>query len=105
MIRTLNILSVLSLIGFLAVLYHVRYSVEAEAKALNEIEAEILSEQKQAQILRAEYSGLSDPRRLLALSKKHLELEHASGAQLLAAVEEQNIQTVKLLRLGTAELR
>lgn len=105
MIRTLNICSVLCLIGLLAVLYHVRYSAAAEAAALRDLEAQILEEKKQAQILRAEYSGLSDPGRLLALSKLHLGLEHASGAQLLAAVEEKNIQTVKLLRLGTAELR
>jgi hypothetical protein len=105
MIRTLNIFSILCLIGLLAVLYHVRYSAAEEDEALRKLEAEILLEQKQAQILRAEYSGLSDPKRLMVLSKLHLGLEYASGAQLLAAVEEKNQQTVKLLRLGTAGLR
>lgn len=105
MIRTLNIICVLCFVALLGALYHIRYSAAAEAETVRNLEAEIVAEQRRAQVLRAEYSGLADPSRVLALSKQYLDLDHASGAQLLAAVAEQNIQTVKLLRLGTAELR
>ncbi|MBT5156764.1 MAG: hypothetical protein HOK33_02070 [Rhodobiaceae bacterium] len=82
MIRLLNISLGVLLIMCIAALYHIRYSAEAEARALRHVEREINLEKDRQRTLRAEWSSLNDPRRLQLLSRHYLQLDYLRLSQV-----------------------
>ncbi len=83
MIRLVNTLCFICLVGLIVALYHIRYSAETEARALRRIEARIMAAKDRRDTLNAEWSSLNDPRRLQALSEQHLSLYNVEAHQII----------------------
>ncbi|MES1991314.1 MAG: hypothetical protein V4441_10230 [Pseudomonadota bacterium] len=82
MIRVLNIVLVLAVIGLSIGLYDIKYRAEiAETKA-TKIERDIASEQESIRVLRAEWSYLNQPQRMQELAKRYMKLEPLQPAQI-----------------------
>lgn len=82
MIRALNIVLVLAVIGLSIGLYDIKYRAEiAETKA-TKIEREIVTEQESIRVLRAEWSYLNQPQRMQELAKRYMKLEPLQPAQI-----------------------
>ncbi|MDR0633003.1 MAG: hypothetical protein LBF84_02595 [Holosporales bacterium] len=78
------------ILGLLAALFQVKYTVldlENEHKALRRA---IHEKQEELHVLNAEWAYLNDPERLFALSKKHLQLRPIRGQQIVAYSDLQN---------------
>ena len=82
MIRWINISLCLLLVLCIAALYHIRYSAEAEARGVRQVEQKINRELDRQRTLRAEWSSLNDPRRLQLLSRHYLQLGHLRLSQV-----------------------
>jgi len=83
MIRIINALCLVCIVALVAVLYHIRYSAEAEARQLRRIEAGIIAAQDRRDMLDAEWSSLNDPRRLQELSQRYLSLGGVDPGQIV----------------------
>ncbi|MCH1568930.1 MAG: hypothetical protein L7U47_05895 [Alphaproteobacteria bacterium] len=83
MVRMVNIVLAFVCVILVAALYHIRYSAEAEAKALRQVERIIAVEQDRRRTLEAEWASLNDPRRLQALSQQYLSLDYLRASQVL----------------------
>lgn len=83
MIKVVNITLSLALVTLIATLYHIRYSAEAEAKAVRHLERKIAEEEDRRRTLRAEWASLNDPRRLQMLTRQYLSLDYLRASQVL----------------------
>ena len=70
MVKYLNIALAFIVVVLLAALYHIRYSAEAEAKALRDMQRIVAVEQDRRRTLEAEWASLNDPRRLQILARQ-----------------------------------
>ncbi len=82
MIRVLNIVLVVAVIGLSIGLYDIKYRAEAAEKRANQIERDIASEQEGIRVLRAEWSYLNQPERIQELAKRYTTLEPLKAAQI-----------------------
>ncbi|HUD51938.1 cell division protein FtsL [Parvibaculum sp.] len=82
MIRTLNIILVISVICLSAGLYDIKYRAEAAEKRASQIERDIASEQEGIRVLRAEWSYLNQPERLQQLAQRYTTLEALKASQI-----------------------
>ncbi len=82
MIRTLNIILVIAVIGLSAGLYDIKYRAEAAEKRADQIEHDIASEQEGIRVLRAEWSYLNQPDRLQQLAQRYTKLEALKASQI-----------------------
>ncbi len=105
MIRFLNLISVVLLLATLTMLYHVRYSADAQKRAMRDIDEKIFASLKEQQILRAEWTSLNNPVRLQNLAQTHLGLTYLSERQLEVAVNLRQLDDAGLNLLRTAEAR
>jgi cell division protein FtsL len=64
------------------VLFSIKYQVQDLKDELSSVTRQIVAEQRALHILHAEWSHLTDPERLTALSKNHLDLEPLLPDQL-----------------------
>lgn len=96
MMRLINMGLAIALIGMIGVLYHIRYSAEAEARALRKLERQISAEYDRQRTLRAEWSSLNDPRRLQVLSRHYLQLDTLRPSQIIDA-RPRRTQTIPVL--------
>lgn len=83
MVRILNIALTFAFVILVAALYHIRYSAEAEAKALRDMQRIMAVEQDRRRTLQAEWASLNDPRRLQILSRQYLSLDYLRASQVL----------------------
>ncbi len=65
-------LALAAVVGF--GLFHVKYEVQRLESELHQLNSEILKEQRQIHVLKAEWSYLNRPERLSALASRHLDL-------------------------------
>ncbi|MDA9230214.1 hypothetical protein OAI46_03115 [Alphaproteobacteria bacterium] len=104
MIRLVNALCVLVIITLVTALYHVRYSAEAEMRAVQSVERSMGVERDTQKTLEAEWSSLNDPRRLQGLAKQHLKLDYLKAKQVLD-LRPQEIRSISALlqRAGASD--
>ena len=89
MVKLVNIALAFIAVILLAALYHIRYSAEAEAKALRDIQRIMAVEQDRRRTLEAEWASLNDPRRLQNLSRQYLSLDYLRASQVLDLRDER----------------
>ncbi len=65
-------LALAAMVGF--GLFHVKYEVQRLESELHQLNSEIIKEQRQIHVLKAEWAYLNRPERLSALALKHLDL-------------------------------
>ena len=97
MVRILNITLVFVFIILMAALYHIRYSAEAEAKALRDTQRIMAAEQNRRRTLQAEWASLNDPRRLQILSRQYLSLDYLRASQVLDLRDDTTLSIPVLL--------
>lgn len=85
-----SLIGIFALIISSALLFEIKYSVQAINKELQKVEIQILKVKEDIHILKAEYSYVTKPEYLLKLSKKYLDLD---------IVEPKKIKSVNLDKL------
>jgi cell division protein FtsL len=83
MIRLVNIICAVFIIALTAAVYHVRYSADAEMRALQKVEDSMLAARDERRTLEAEWSSLNDPRRLQELANRYLSLSYLAANQVI----------------------
>ena len=86
MVKYLNIALAFIVVVLLAALYHIRYSAEAEAKALRDMQRIVAVEQDRRRTLEAEWASLNDPRRL-----QYLALDYLRASQVLDLRDDRTL--------------
>lgn len=81
MLRTLNGLLVLTLLGAAFVMYTLEHDTRRGERRIAKLEAEIQNERELIRLLEAEWSNLSRPQRLERLAAEHLKLEPLTPLQ------------------------
>lgn len=84
MLRSINFILIAIIIILLTALYHIRYSADAEIKAINKATSTIRDEQLKQQVLQAEWASLNNPQRLEQFANQYLDLVPAHAGQLHA---------------------
>jgi hypothetical protein len=104
MMRLVNTVCVLVIITLVTALYHVRYSAEAEMRAVQSVERSMQAARDTKKTLEAEWSSLNDPRRLQELAKQHLALGYLHADQVVD-LRPQEIRPISVLlqRGGTPD--
>ncbi len=85
MVRILNLLAVLALIGSAIYAYSIKYETIFHAERIVKLKHEIKAEQDAITTLRAEWSHLTRPERIQALADKFLTLQPTSLRQIVGA--------------------
>ena len=109
MVRFLNIVAVLALVGSAIYAYSIKYETIFHAERIVKLKHEIKAEQDEIATLRAEWAHLSRPERVQALADKFLDLQPVALRQIVSAdsVPEKSARADqigdKLGALGLAE--
>ena len=98
MVKFLNITLAFIVVVLVATLYHIRYSAEAEAKALRHMQRIMAVEQDRRRTLEAEWASLNDPRRLQMLSRQYLSLDYLRASQVLDLRDDRTL-TIQVLMM------
>jgi cell division protein FtsL len=109
MVRILNLLAVMALIGSAIYAYSIKYETIYHAERIVKLKHEIKAEQDQIGMLRAEWAHLTRPERVQALADKLLDLQPVALTQIVSAEalpsKSPKIDAIgrKLETLGLAE--
>lgn len=109
MVRILNLLAVIALIGSAIYAYSIKYETIFHAEKIVKLKHEIKAEQDQIGMLRAEWAHLTRPERIQALADKLLDLQPVALTQIVSAdalpAKAQKIDAIgrKLEALGLTE--
>lgn len=87
MIRPTTVIAILILLSSVYGLFQVKYRVQDLNKDLAEINRQIEEEQEAMHVLKAEWAYLNQPKRLMALVGRHLQLGAINVSQLREPVE------------------
>jgi len=82
MIRFINLLLVVAVIGLSVGLYDIKYRTESADRLAGRIEVQIAAEQDAIRVLRAEWSYLNQPERLQELAARYTELKPLTAKQI-----------------------
>jgi cell division protein FtsL len=85
MVRLLNILAIVSLIGSAIYAYSIKYETTFHAERIAKLKHEISRERDQINMLRAEFAHLTRPERVQALADKFLDLQPLALSQIVKA--------------------
>jgi cell division protein FtsL len=85
MVRFLNLLAVMALIGSAIYAYTIKYETIFHAEKIVKLNHEIKAEQDQIAMLRAEWTHLTRPERIQALADKLLDLQPVALHQIVSA--------------------
>ena len=85
MVRILNILAIVSLIGSAIYAYSIKYETILHAERIAKLKGEIRKEQDQINMLRAEWANLTRPGRIQALADKFLDIQPVALNQIVKA--------------------
>jgi cell division protein FtsL len=85
MVRFLNLVAVLALVGSAIYAYSIKYETIFHAERIVKLKHEIKAEQDQIAMLRAEWAHLTRPERVQALADKFLELQPLALRQIVSA--------------------
>ena len=75
MIRFLNVVAILALVGSAVYAYSIKYDTMLQAEQVNKLKNQIRAERDSIGILKAEWAHLSRPERIQVLADKHLDLQ------------------------------
>lgn len=85
MVRILNILAIVALIGSAIYAYTIKYKTILHAETIVKLQHEIKLEQDEIRTLRAEWAHLTRPERIQALADKFLDLQPVAINQITPA--------------------
>ncbi len=85
MVRFLNFIAVLALVGSAIYAYSIKYETIFHAERIVKLKHEIKAEQDEIATLRAEWAHLTRPERVQALADKFLELRPVALRQIVSA--------------------
>lgn len=85
MVRFLNLLAVVALVGSAIYAYSIKYQTIFHAERIVKLKHEIKAEEDQIATLRAEWSHLTRPERIQALADKFLDLQQTGLRQIVSA--------------------
>lgn len=109
MIRILNVLAVMALIGSAIYAYTIKYETTFHAEEIMKLKHEIAAKQDQLAMLRAEWAHLIRPERIRGLADKFLDLRPVALNQIIktdalpAKTPKADAIGRKLEALGLAE--
>ena len=110
MLRLLNILAVLGLIGTAAWAYSIKYETIYYAEQVKKLEKRLDRERDAVAVLRAEWQHVNKPMRLQVLADRHLQLQALQATQITlpgdlpARPKEQDVLGDKLDQLLTGSV-
>jgi cell division protein FtsL len=82
MMRVINFLLILAVIGLSVGLYDIKYKAEEAVRHARQLEQRIASEQEAIRVLRAEWSYLNQPERLQELASRYTALQPLGAGQI-----------------------
>ncbi|MFM9974727.1 MAG: hypothetical protein ACKVON_09175 [Beijerinckiaceae bacterium] len=82
MLRLLNILAILGLIGTAAWAYSIKYETIYYAEQVKKLEKRLDRERDAVAVLRAEWQHVNKPMRLQVLADRHLQLQALQATQI-----------------------
>lgn len=85
MLRFLNVMVILALVGSAVYAYSTKYQTILRAEQINKMKHEVKSERDAIAVLRAEWSFLTRPERVQQLAEKHLDLQPLTVGQIVTA--------------------
>ena len=110
MLRLLNVLAILGLIGTAAWAYSIKYETIYYAEQVKKLERRLDRERDAIAVLRAEWQHVNKPTRLQVLSDRHLQLQSLQATQIAKASDlpakpkEQDMLGSKLDQLLTGSV-
>ncbi len=84
MLRILNVVSVVILIGSAVYAYSVKYETLYQAERISKLKRELQSEEDAIAMLRAEWANVSRPERIQELADKYLDGQQLALTQIVA---------------------
>jgi cell division protein FtsL len=88
--RTVNLILIAAALAMAFALYKVKYDALASVRQIAKLEAEIKHERESVNLLKAEWSHLTQPGRLETLARKHLQLDLMTADQIVRMTELPN---------------
>jgi len=85
MLRFLNIVAILALMGSAVYAYTIKYQTSYRAEQIAKTRLEIKNERDAIAVLRAEWSFLTRPERVQELADRYLDLQALSVGQIVSA--------------------
>jgi cell division protein FtsL len=85
MLRFLNIVAILALIGSAVYAYTIKYQTILRAEQITKLKHKVKAEQDAIAVLRAEWSFITRPERVQELSDKYLDLEPLDVRRIVTA--------------------
>jgi hypothetical protein len=110
MLRLLNILAILGLLGTAAWAYSIKYETIYYAEQVKKLEKRLDRERDSIAVLRAEWQHVNKPTRLQVLADRHLQLSAVQATQIVRASDlpakpkEQDMIGSKLDQLLTGSI-
>ena len=110
MMRLLNILAILGLLGTAAWAYSIKYETIYYAEQVKKLEKRLDRERDSINTLRAEWQHINKPVRLQVLADRHLQLQALQATQIIRADDlparpkEQDLLGSKLDQLLTGSV-
>jgi hypothetical protein len=107
MLRLLNILAILGLLGTAAWAYSIKYETIYYAEQVKKLEKRLDRERDAITVLRAEWQHINKPARLQVLADRHLQLQALQATQIARAADlpvkpkEQDILGAKFEQILT----
>ncbi len=87
MLRLLNILAIVGLLGTAAWAYSIKYETIYYAEQVKKLEKRLDRERDAIAVLRAEWQHINQPARLQVLADRHLQLQAMQATQIIRAAE------------------
>lgn len=85
MLRFLNVLAILALVGSAVYAYSIKYQTSYRAEQIAKTKIEIKAEREAIAVLRAEWSFLTRPERVQQLADRYLDLQPTAVGQIVTA--------------------
>lgn len=82
MMRVINFLLIVAVIGLSVGLYDIKYKAEEAVRHARQLEQRITNEQEAIRVLRAEWSYLNQPERLQELASRYTALQPLNAGQI-----------------------
>lgn len=85
MLRFLNVVAIVALVGSAGYAYSIKYQTILRAEQITKLKHKVKSEQDAIAVLRAEWSFLTRPERVQELADKYLDLQQLAVGQIVVA--------------------
>lgn len=102
MLRLLNALAIVALVGAAAFVYKIKYESTLQASQVSKLRSDIARERDAIAALRAEWSRLDNPERIQDLAKRHLALKPLDISQY-DTLDRLPERPIELVPPGTAD--